>query len=274
MQIELKRIGAFLTFFVMLFSLLKTGCDWEACKDWINAQKEIPYSLDETATEKWEAAVSAIEARYQGEIPQGRILFYGSSSIRKWTTMQTDLAPLEVLNHGFGGSSLDDAIYYADRLVFPFAPKAVVIYCGVNDFGNSDPERRKTADRAYAATVELLSRLREQLPDTKLYYISISPNECFWKYWDEMKTCNLYVRLYCEAHRNMTFIDTSSVLLDENGKYRRELFGQDGLHFNENGYAAWTSVIRPILMEDFGAQEVGVFPQESTSALDNYGILC
>ncbi len=46
------------------------------------------------------------------------------------------MAPLDVYNHGFGGSTLDDAIAFADRLIFPFHPKGVVIYSGTNDMGS------------------------------------------------------------------------------------------------------------------------------------------
>ena len=159
-------------------------------------------SLYEGSYVQWEDEVSEIEARYEGEYPQGDIVFYGSSSIRMWETMDKDLAPLEVLNHGFGGSSLNDAIYYADRLVFPFNPKAVVIYSGTNDMGSDIPGYGKDA--------------REE---------------------------------YCESHEHVTYIDTVSALLDENGMYRPELFLDDGLHFNEKGYEVWTEIILPILLE-------------------------
>ncbi len=35
-----------------------------------------------SGSQRWEDEVSAIDARYNGEYPQGGIIFYGSSSIR------------------------------------------------------------------------------------------------------------------------------------------------------------------------------------------------
>src|SRR5215831_6854122 len=65
--------------------------------------------------------------------PLGSVVVTGSSSIAKWTTIQTDLAPLDVIARGFGGSSSDDLDYYLDRIVLKYQPRAVVIYEGEND---------------------------------------------------------------------------------------------------------------------------------------------
>lgn len=206
-------------------------------------------SLYEGSYVQWEDEVLEIEARYGGEYPQGEIIFYGSSSIRMWETMDKDLAPLEVLNHGFGGSSLNDAIYYADRLVFPFNPKAVVIYSGTNDMGSDIPGYGKDAREAYLASAALISYLQTELPDTEIYYIASTPNEYRWDKWERMNACNEMMQEYCESHECVTYIDTVSALLDENGMYRPELFLDDGLHFNEKGYEVWTEIILPILLE-------------------------
>lgn len=203
------------------------------------------------AIKKWEKDISAIENSYAGNYPQGKILFYGSSSIRLWDSMAEDLAPLETLNHGFGGSTLDDAIYYADRMVIPFHPKAVVLYSGTNDMGNNLFGQGKDAKEAYLATKTLITYLQSELPDMKIYYIASSPQPSRWSVWDRMAECNALVKSYCEDHENVIYIDTEPVLLDENKELRKELYRKDGLHFNEAGYEVWTSVIRPILMEDF-----------------------
>ena len=42
------------------------------------------------------------------------------------------------------------------------------------------------------------------------------------------------------------------VMLDAQGKPRDELFRVDGLHMNAQGYALWTSIIKPILLNRFG----------------------
>ena len=47
------------------------------------------------------------------------ILFTGSSSIRRWKSMQEDFSPTPVLNRGFGGSTIPEVTYYADRIILP-----------------------------------------------------------------------------------------------------------------------------------------------------------
>ena len=64
------------------------------------------------------------------------ILFVGSSSIRRWESLTQDMAPMSVINRGFGGSTIPEVIYYADRIILPFHPKLLVLYCGENDLAN------------------------------------------------------------------------------------------------------------------------------------------
>ena len=81
------------------------------------------YQAKREDPERWEKEISAIESRYSEFKPTGRIVFLGSSSIRLWETLEEDMAPFDVLNHGFGGSKAVDSTYYLSRLVYPFKPK-------------------------------------------------------------------------------------------------------------------------------------------------------
>jgi len=37
--------------------------------------------------------------------------------------MEEDMAPLPVVNRGFGGAMIDDVVRYADRIVVPYIPR-------------------------------------------------------------------------------------------------------------------------------------------------------
>src|SRR5258708_38817044 len=54
--------------------------------------------------------------------PERPIVFVGSSSIRLWDTLQKDMAPLPVLNRGFGGAQLSHEIHFVDRTVIQCRP--------------------------------------------------------------------------------------------------------------------------------------------------------
>ena len=43
------------------------------------------------------------------------------------------MAPIPVVQHGFGGAKLNDVAHYAQRLVSNYQPRAVVVFAGTND---------------------------------------------------------------------------------------------------------------------------------------------
>ena len=96
---------------------------------------------------KWEKEIAAFEAKDKENPPaKGQIVFVGSSSIKKWTTLQKDFPHHRVLNRGFGGSQLGDSVYFADRIVIPYAPRMVVVYSGGNDINAG-----KTPENVFAS---------------------------------------------------------------------------------------------------------------------------
>ena len=91
----------------------------------------------------FETEVSALETKLSlSPATPGPIVFYGSSSIRLWKSLAQDFPDYSVLNCGFGGSRLADCARYANRLVLPRKPSAVVIYAGDNDLAlGTAPEK-------------------------------------------------------------------------------------------------------------------------------------
>jgi hypothetical protein len=45
------------------------------------------------------------------------------------------------------------------------------------------------------------------------------------------------------------YLDVATPLLNSNGEPRDDVFLLDGLHMNEIGYAEWTAVVRPVLID-------------------------
>ena len=86
---------------------------------------EPDYKLDRS-----EASIAAFEKKDAESMPApGGIVFTGSSSFTKWLSAEEDLAPLPIINRGFGGSTLPEVIYYANRTIFKYHPKTLVVYC-------------------------------------------------------------------------------------------------------------------------------------------------
>ncbi|MEZ4279707.1 MAG: SGNH/GDSL hydrolase family protein [Myxococcota bacterium] len=182
----------------------------------------------------------------------GEIVFYGSSSIRFWSSLAQDMAPLAVVNRGFGGAHLSHLIHNASRVVIPRAPRAVVVYAGDNDIGAG-----KSAETVAADFDALVGLLRASLPELDVYFLSIKPSRLRWALWPEMARANEAIRLRAEADPRVHFIDVGQVLLGPDGTPEKRFFRFDGLHLSAAGYAAWTSVVAPILTQAHGPGRAG-----------------
>ena len=189
------------------------------------------------------------EADRESPFEKGGIVFTGSSSIRLWTTLERDMAPLRVLNRGFGGAHTAHVLRNAERLVSAYEPEAVVIYVGDNDLG---ADTGKTSATVVNEFRELVAVLRANQPELRIYFISIKPSKLRAAQWPVMDRTNQAIRRLAAADPRLTLIDIGPSLRDEAGELRDDVFWMDGLHLTETGYAQWTDVVRPVLMGDLG----------------------
>ena len=191
----------------------------------------------------FENEIAAFEARDKtNPPPQHAILFVGSSSIRKWTSLAHDLPKHQVINRGFGGSQLADSVFYFDRIVAPYHPKMIVLYAGSNDI-NAGKTPETVADDFKA----FVGKVRQALPEATVAFISINTSPSRWKDVEKVKKANNLIADQISHDPKLTYIDTFHPMLDSDGKPRPELYVKDRLHLNAKGYAIWTSVIAPYL---------------------------
>ena len=135
--------------------------------------------------DRWEKDIAAFEAADRVSPPRpGGIVFVGSSSIRRWDTSGS-FPDLQVINRGFGGAELADAVRYADRIVIPYQPRLVVVYAGDNDIGNG-----KLSEAVVVEAERLVSRVRARLPDTRFVFIGLKPSILRWTQVDRMRATN------------------------------------------------------------------------------------
>lgn len=196
------------------------------------------------AGDRWEPAIRAFEAQDRKTPPaKGGIVFVGSSSIRMWD-VEKSFPGLGVLNRGFGGSQLADAVRYAERIVTPYQPRIVVLYAGDNDLAaGKSPAQLLDDFRQFAAKVHAA------LPDTRIVYLGIKPSLARWKLIDKVRDTNRRIRQYAARDPRLVFVDVEPPMLGPDGKPRAELFLPDGLHLNAEGYRIWADLLRPLLKE-------------------------
>ncbi|MEJ7779980.1 MAG: GDSL-type esterase/lipase family protein [Daejeonella sp.] len=175
--------------------------------------------------------------------PKGKIVFVGSSSFRGWNNIESYFPGYTIINRGFGGSSLPDAIRYAKDIVIPYQPKQVVIYCGENDF----TAEGVTAEIVFDRFTTLFEMIRNDLPKTHVLFVSIKPSPSRLKYMPEMVKANELIRRYLKNYRRTGYVDVYSKMLLEDGTPMPDIFKADKLHMTEAGYRIWQKAIEPYL---------------------------
>lgn len=172
------------------------------------------------------------------------VVFIGSSTFRKWTDMQSYFPQSNILNHGFGGSRLAEAIYFADKFVYQYKPAQVVLYEGDNDLGGSIPVETLLTD------LKTFVRLTEiKLPKTPLVLLSVKYSPCRNAQREQIKEYNARMKEFAASKPNLKYVDIASVVLDEKGNYRKELFTADSLHVNTDCYKLFAKKIVPFLIK-------------------------
>ncbi len=205
---------------------------------------EAGFKLDRSENEI--IAREKADAEISIEKLKGQTIFYGSSSIRLWKTLKEDFAPLPVINHGFGGSTFPELTYYAERMIFAYSPKNLVLYCE-NDMFMGNP---KTPEQNFDAFAELAILIQNRLPKTKVYYISMKPSISRKASWDKVSKVDAMINDYIKKHKNFTYIDICPAMYRPNGSVNGDFFIGDSLHMKPAGYAAWTKVVKPILIKN------------------------
>lgn len=178
--------------------------------------------------------------------PRNGILFIGSSSFTLWKDVQNDFAGYRIINRGFGGSTLLDQLRYVSDIVYPYHPKQVVIYCGENDLAASDTvDGRDVASRFY----RLFGLLRKKFPRVQVTYVSMKPSPSRQFLLSKMRTGNELIRKFLASKKRTAYIDVYREMIDDEGKPRTDIFLDDNLHMNRDGYAIWKKLIQPHLLK-------------------------
>ena len=208
---------------------------------------DVSQSLEKARSEDplvWASDIETFAERGVGE-PES-LLFVGSSSIRFWGELAEDMAPVPVINRGFGGSKIGDVVHYADTLFQADSPRAIVIFVGTNDM---TPQQTKSVGTMTAGFSAMMSALRKQHSDVPVYYIAITPSPLRWAIWDEAVAVNEAIQMIISQMPNTHYIDTGEALMSE-GEPNPDNYVLDRLHLSTKGYDIWAEIIRSWLFSD------------------------
>jgi lysophospholipase L1-like esterase len=211
---------------------------------WAQTQVQAPRT-----SRDWEPTIRKFEDSDKSNPPKpGSIVFTGSSSIVRWSTLADDMKPLEVVNRAFGGSQYSDVDQYAKRIVNVYHPPAVVVYAGDNDLAANSPKTPESVANDFKQFVQIV---HSDLPDTWIYVMAIKPSKLRWDQWGQMKAADQMIQDFCRTQPRVQYIDVATPMFAADGSLPTDLFVADGLHPTPKLYAMWTTIIRPILLERF-----------------------
>jgi lysophospholipase L1-like esterase len=166
------------------------------------------------------------------------VVFAGSSSVRMWKDVQDYYPGFNIINNGFGGSQFSDLLYFTNELILKPQPDILFIYEGDNDVASN-----KKAGLIKRQAKELYEKVRKELPEAKIVFISPKPSIARWNLKKKYEKVNRRLEKYCSKNGNLEFADVWNAMLDEKGLVFQDIFIQDGLHMNEKGYDLWGKVI-------------------------------
>ncbi|MDR3276503.1 MAG: GDSL-type esterase/lipase family protein [Treponema sp.] len=180
--------------------------------------------------------------------PMGEIIFYGASNFTLWKDLEQDMLPFIVQNHGFGGSTDNDMMKYADQGLYSYQPQIVVFQSGSNDFVIG-----MTLEEVYANKTKMYTTFREHLPGAVFVVLSMLPLPGRAGHWADSDRVNAFLRDYCDTHERMIFVDATGDLMTPQGGFRPELYVKDGIHLNRDGRDIWGPLIKNALREASGS---------------------
>lgn len=178
--------------------------------------------------------------------PKDAILFVGSSSFTMWKDVQDYFPGYTIINRGFGGSTLQDVIRYADDVIMPYQPKQIVIYCGENDLAYDDSLYPAQVKQRFE---QLFNIIRGKYKKVPIVYISIKPSLARQQLMPKFNVANVMIKNFLQKKKHTTFIDVYHAMLEADGTPMKEIFIDDNLHMNARGYRIWQQLIQPHLIK-------------------------
>ena len=186
--------------------------------------------------------------RYQEENKQRKdlacdVLFFGSSSINMWDSIYDDFAPLRLIRRSYGGATLRDMIYNYKTIAKGYKPKAIVLYVE-NDLGSH--KEGVNAVKCFDLFRIFIAKLKKEYPKTPLFVLSLKPSQHKADQLQDQLLVNALLQQNA-TEQGYRYVDITAPMYDEQGELRTDIFKEDNLHLNAEGYKLWTAILKPIL---------------------------
>ena len=196
---------------------------------------------------------NSVPIKFAGEVEKfstlpspepGGVLLVGSSIFKRWTNAVSDLAPFPVTNRAFGGSQTSHQLAFFDQVVPPCQPGLIVWYCGSNDI-----KGKKESSSVLQRTDEWLKKVVQSDPSVRVLLVSVirSPQKRRDGQLEAVDAVNRGYEEFTRKTEGVFYVDVNPALQNSAGKSREELYVEDGLHLNVEGYHQMTTLLKPAI---------------------------
>lgn len=203
---------------------------------------------------RFEKDVKKYESQNEENPPTAETTFFvGSSTFTRWKEIPNDFAEFHAINRAFGGSRLTDWNNVATaRLLAPFRPNRVVLYCGGNDITGG-----ATGEEVMERFKKFLADLRQSNPDVKVHFCALHFAPVCEKNWDKFRFYNDEVKKLAQEDPNLYYVDFENSIRDKDGKVQENLYAKDRLHLTREAEI----ILVPVLIESI-KREIADSPTE------------
>ena len=182
------------------------------------------------------------------------LMFIGDSITQGWEGQGKPVwdkyyANRKAVNFGFSGDRTEHVLWRMDNgEMMGLKPKVTVIMIGTNNIGHGSSNAADTA----TGVKKIVSRLRENMPETKILLLGIFPRGA-----DSQDRMRVAVAQATDGFKGLA--DDKSVIFMDLGKYFMSRSGDlwksmmpDLLHPNTTGYEIWAKAMEPTLKSLLG----------------------
>lgn len=183
-------------------------------------------------------------------LSKGQIIFIGDSI--------TDLYPLDsyyadlnlaTYNRGISGDVTQGVLDRLKVSIYDLNPIKVVLMIGINDLNGG-----QNNEYVLSNYNNILSNIKQNLPTTSVYCMSILPlGTKILDYGIDVDVrntqiiqANTQIQTLCGT-LGCNYVNLFDTVCDANNRLQSTLT-DDGIHLNANGFAVWTSVLKPMLI--------------------------
>ena len=204
---------------------------------------QTPAAAPATGGNRFEKNVQDYEAADKVSFPApGQILLAGDSQFFRWKTLHEDLPDYNIINRGIDSFQTSDLIYFVDRIVIPYKPRMIILHVGGNDLTTG-----KSAEQLLADFKTFVAKVRAALPNVPIAFSSTTPGPARFSQAAERVRANRMLKDYIATQKSLMFIDLWDAMLTPDGKPREDLWVEDRIHPNHEGYLIRVRIMRPLL---------------------------